>query len=197
MDSHDSSSHHGSHHDQGAADKRFRGDADRLRRQDRIELMELPRVVALTLDGLAAESLLDVGTGTGLLAEAFAPHVEDLCGVDVNPDYLAIARRHLPSARFVEGKAESIPCPDLAFDVSILGHVLHEVDDPLTALKEAGRVTRLRVAILEWPLVEGPHGPPMHHRMKPELVEDLARKSGFSRIDTFPLTHMVLYRLEK
>ena len=33
----------------------------------------------------------------------------------------------------------------------MLGHVLHETDDPVAALVEARRAARLRVVVLEWP----------------------------------------------
>lgn len=42
--------------------------------------------------------------------------------------------------------SEQISFPDCSFDLVFLGHVLHEADDPLTALQEARRVTRQRVA---------------------------------------------------
>lgn len=197
MDSHDSSSHNDPSHAHPSNERRFHGGAERLRRPERLALMELPQVVALSLDGLSAASMLDVGTGTGVLAEAFAPHIFEISGMDINPEFLLIARQHVPGGRFVEGRAEAIPFPEQSFDVTVLGHVLHETDDALVALQEAHRVTRLRVVVLEWPYAEGPHGPPLNHRLPAEVIEDLARGAGFSRIDTFPLTHMVLYRLEK
>ncbi len=53
-------------------DRRFQGQADRLRTPDRLVRMEVPRVAALSIDGITVESVLDIGTGTGAFAEAFA-----------------------------------------------------------------------------------------------------------------------------
>ena len=49
-------------------ERRFNGAADRLRAADRVARLEVPRVVALSLAGLTATSVLDVGTGTGIFA---------------------------------------------------------------------------------------------------------------------------------
>ncbi|HTZ51502.1 MAG TPA: hypothetical protein VMF68_07580, partial [Spirochaetia bacterium] len=51
---------------------RFHGGVERLRAPERLALMEVPRVVALSLDGGGFASVLDVGTGAGVFAEAFA-----------------------------------------------------------------------------------------------------------------------------
>jgi 2-polyprenyl-3-methyl-5-hydroxy-6-metoxy-1,4-benzoquinol methylase len=53
-------------------ERTYHGGTDRLRQKERTELMEIDRVVLLSLAGISARSVLDVGTGTGLFAEAFA-----------------------------------------------------------------------------------------------------------------------------
>ncbi len=53
-------------------DRRFQGQADRLRSLDRPTRMEVPRIAALSIGGITVESVLDIGTGTGVFAEAFA-----------------------------------------------------------------------------------------------------------------------------
>jgi ubiquinone/menaquinone biosynthesis C-methylase UbiE len=189
---------HAGQHDaaHGAAhERRFHGQADRLRSPERIALLEVPRVATLSIDGLTAESVLDVGTGTGIFAEAFAAAGLAVTGVDVSADLLAIAREYAPTAQFKEAPAERLPFPDRSFDLIFLGHVLHETDDALAALTEAHRVTRQRVAILEWPYRDEPSGPPLEHRLKPEVVVDLAQRAGFQTIETIDLEHMDFYRL--
>ncbi|MEI6876672.1 MAG: methyltransferase domain-containing protein [Spirochaetota bacterium] len=176
-------------------ERRFDGGPDRLRNPERIALMEVPRVISLSLEGPAARNVLDVGTGTGVFAEAFATAGLEVTGLDVNPELLAVARGLVPSARFQEGLAEHLGFPDRSFDLVFFGLVLHETDDALMALKEAHRVTSGRVAILEWAHRAEPKGPPLEHRMKPEAIEDLAAKAGFSKVETIELGRLVLYRL--
>ena len=176
-------------------ERRFHGGADRLRSAERLALMEVDRVVELSCEGLTAKAMLDVGTGTGVFAEAFAKRGIAVTGIDVNAQLLDVARELVPAARFVEASAENLPFSDLSFDLVFLGLVLHETDDALAALKEARRVTRDRVSILEWPYREGPNGPPLEHRLKEETVAALAGEAGFRRVETIHLLHMVLYRL--
>jgi ubiquinone/menaquinone biosynthesis C-methylase UbiE len=176
-------------------ERRFSGAADRLRAADRIARLEVPRVLALSQDGLTATNVLDVGTGTGIFAEALAAAGLAVTGIDTNAELLAIARGFAPAAQFREAAAEEIPFPDGSFDLVFLGHVLHETDAPLAALCEARRVARLRVAVLEWPYREEPHGPPLVHRISPATVADLAARAGFSQVETVHLEHMDFYRL--
>ena len=74
---------------------------------------------------------------------------------------------------------------------------MHEADDTVKALREARRVALERVVVLEWPYYDEEKGPPLAHRLMPEQVIALAQKAGFDKIETTPLTHMVLFRLSR
>ena len=176
-------------------DKRFEGEIGRLRSAERVARLEVERVVDICLKPDKVDRLLDVGTGTGVFAEAFARRGVQVSGIDVNPAMLPVARGFVPSGDFQEAPAESLPFPDNSFDLVFLGVVLHEADDVETALNEAVRVTRQRVGILEWPYQEQSFGPPLEHRLDPEHLEQLFDSiQGWSKID---LTNTVLYLLEK
>jgi ubiquinone/menaquinone biosynthesis C-methylase UbiE len=177
-------------------ERRYSGDPKRLRSAERIARLEVERVVRESLDGLSARTVLDVGTGTGVFAEAFAKSGLAVTGVDTNGDYLEIARRHVPEAEFRQGTAEQIPFADEMFDLVFLGHVLHEADDKIKALSEARRVGLQRVMILEWPYRTDGHGPPLEHRLRPGELEGLARRAGYTNVDLIELANMWLYRLD-
>jgi ubiquinone/menaquinone biosynthesis C-methylase UbiE len=174
-------------------ERRFHGNIERLRSPERLERLEVDRVVELCLGIFPARSMLDVGAGTGIFAEAFAKLGLKVSGIDANPEMLESARVFVPEGRFQTAPAEAIPFRDASFDLVFLGHVLHEADDPLAALREARRVARQGVAVLEWPYIEEAHGPQLAHRLKPETVHALAEQSGFEHIDLHILTHMSLY----
>ena len=176
-------------------ERRFHADRGLLRSPIRIELLEVERVVELCLEAFAAKSVLDVGTGTGLFAEAFASRGLEVAGIDASREMIASAQRYVPQGHFRQAPAEAIPYSDDAFDLVFLGHVLHEADDPLKALREARRVARIGATVLEWPYQAEEHGPPLVHRLKPEEVATLAQMAGFQKVETLPLAHMVLYRL--
>jgi ubiquinone/menaquinone biosynthesis C-methylase UbiE len=179
----------------GAHEKRFHGNPGRLSEPDRIALLEVGRVVDLSVEGVTAESLLDVGVGTGVFAEAFSGLGLKVTGLDANAAMLEVARTLVPSARFAEGLAEELPLDDRSFDLVFLGHVLHETDDPLKALVEAKRVARKRVLVLEWPYREEEQGPPLSHRLRSEAILALADAAGFHGGGKIVLRHMDFYRL--
>jgi ubiquinone/menaquinone biosynthesis C-methylase UbiE len=173
----------------------FHDEVGKLRGQQRIERSEIERVMELCLEGIEGESVLDVGTGTALFAEHFIKKGCRVCGIDINPKMIENARRYVPQAEFKIARAETTGYPDKSFDLVFFGYVLHEVDDYLKALKEAWRVCRKRVSILEWRYEQQEFGPPIEHRLKPEQVISWAKEAGFSSIETTQLAYLVLYRL--
>jgi ubiquinone/menaquinone biosynthesis C-methylase UbiE len=145
---------------------------------------------------LTVKTVLDVGTGTGLFAEAFAKQGIRVNGIDPNLAIIQAARNSVPQGWFQQASAEELPFRAGAFDLVFFGHVLHETDDSLQALKEARRVTRQRTAILEWPYQVDEEGPPLKERLKPETVQALAQAAGFRVFDRTTLKHMEFYRLD-
>ncbi|MCU0612885.1 MAG: methyltransferase domain-containing protein [Candidatus Eisenbacteria bacterium] len=174
-------------------ERRFKGRPDRLRSEERLARLEVERVVDRCLEGTGIRRVLDIGTGTGVFAEAFSGRGCEVAGVDPNPDLLAEARRHVPEAEFSEATAEALPFPDKQFDLAFIGAVLHETDDAVAALREARRVTVHMVVVLEFPFVEEDEGPPLHHRLPPEAIEDLARQAGYALVQRLALPCMDLY----
>lgn len=90
------------------------------------------RSVAQKLGLSKQGSLIDLGTGPGLLALGFAPYVGRIVGVDPEPAMLDAARRAAASAghtfTLIEGKAETLS-PDMGgFDVVTIGRALHWMD---------------------------------------------------------------------
>jgi ubiquinone/menaquinone biosynthesis C-methylase UbiE len=175
-------------------ERRYGASAERLRDPARLALLEIPRVLDLCLEGIAAVRMLDVGTGTGIFAEAFGGRGLKVTGIDPNPELLAVARRHAAGV-FLQGTAEKLPFEDRSFDIVMMGLVLHETDDRAGSLSQARRVSRERVAILEWPYLEEDQGPPLAHRLQESEILSLARVAGFSLIEKTVLTHMHLYRM--
>ncbi|ADI13933.1 class I SAM-dependent methyltransferase [Truepera radiovictrix] len=180
------------------SEKRFRGAADRLRRPERLALLEPARVCAHLLGSLrapsGAPSVLDIGTGTGVFAEAFAAAGASVTGVDLNPDFLALAAAHVPAATFVRAAGEALPFGAARFDLAFLGHVLHESDAPEAMLAEAARVAR-EVAVLEWPYRDEAQGPPLAHRLSEAALEAASARAALAVVERLELQHMRLYRL--
>jgi ubiquinone/menaquinone biosynthesis C-methylase UbiE len=176
-------------------EKLYNGGIDRLRAPERVARLDVERVVTLCLEAAELKSVLDVGVGSGLFAEAFVQHGLEVAGVDVSPEMIVAAKQFVPKGDFREATAETLPYPNASFDLVFFGLVLHESDEQLKVLQEARRVSRQRICILEWPYQEGEFGPPLAHRLNPTEIADLARQTGLAHLESIPLTHLVLYRL--
>jgi SAM-dependent methyltransferase len=92
-------------------------------------------------------ALLDVGTGTGRMAELFAPRARQVTALDMSPEMLRIARtrlQHLPAEQtsLVQGDFSALPFAEASFDTVLFHQVLHYAQDPGAVLGEAARVTR-------------------------------------------------------
>lgn len=176
---------------------RFHGDIARLRSPERLAWLEVDRVMELSLQDGDFHRVLDVGTGSGIFAEAFSKAGLDVEGLDANPEMLEAARSLVPGVRFEEGTAESLPFPDASFELVFMGLLLHETDDRLQAMREAARVTRRRVAALEWPYKEQEIGPGLDERLTEKQIQDVAVQARLKVKHAFPLQSLVLYLLEK
>ncbi len=135
---------------------RHAGEWDELRALHSADA-EVERRLAEALADAPLGHLLDIGTGTGRMAEFFADRAERIVALDKNLEMLRVARaklQHLPAAQIelVQGDFAELPFADASFDTVILHQVLHFAPDPAPALAEAARVLRGggRIAIVDF-----------------------------------------------
>lgn len=176
-------------------DRVYANNVEKLRSAERLERLEVKRVVDLCLETPGIKSALDVGTGSGLFAEEFYSRHITVAGVDINPEMIKTAKEYLPECEFKLSAAEAIPYKDKSFDLVFMGLVFHEVDDYYKALSEAKRIARVSAAILEWPYIKEERGPALEIRLKEEFIKELSEKAGYSKVEIFPLNQLVLYKL--
>ena len=177
-------------------ERRFSAEIERLRSPERLERLELNRVLDLCLEGKRVSSVLDIGTGSGVFAEGFVNRGLAVTGIDPNPEMLVVSKKHVPGAEFHQATAESMPFDDKSFDLVFMGLVLHETDDLEKALSECKRCARESVVALEWPYKQEESGPPLEHRLKSEDVESIAKKAGFESVSVIALKQLLLYRFQ-
>ncbi|MGB8817051.1 MAG: metalloregulator ArsR/SmtB family transcription factor [Rhizobiaceae bacterium] len=89
-------------------------------------------------------AMLDLGTGTGRLLELFAPLYRRAVGIDMSRDMLAVARANLEKAGIAhaqvrQGDILNPPVERDHFDLVTVHQVLHFLDEPLAAIREASR----------------------------------------------------------
>src|SRR2546422_360843 len=91
------------------------------------------------------EHALDVGTGTGLVANEVAAKVKPgtVIGIDLSDRMLSIARsRKSTNTQFLGMAAEHLVFKPATFHLVTMGEALAYLADPFTALDEANRVLR-------------------------------------------------------
>ena len=91
--------------------------------------------------------MLDVATGGGHCAFAFAPLVNHIIATDVTPQMLTAAsavaqERGLSNITFEPADAESLPFPDADFDLVMCRIAAHHFSDPGQAMREMARVCK-------------------------------------------------------
>jgi demethylmenaquinone methyltransferase/2-methoxy-6-polyprenyl-1,4-benzoquinol methylase len=108
------------------------------------------QAMVAAIDAGPQERVLDVATGTGLVArELVRRYGCSVVGLDQSPEMLAAARRRLERdgtlarrVTLVEGEAERLPFGDREFDHLTFTYLLRYVDDVAATLAELARVVR-------------------------------------------------------
>lgn len=132
----------------------------------------------------SGERVLDVGTGTGIVARRVAPHVLPagmVVALDVSPAMLAVAQdageREGVAVDWREGQAEALPLPDGNFDLVLSQFALMFFVDRAAALREMRRVLTAdgRLALSVFQGIE-------RHPFYVALDEAIARHLGTSAV---------------
>jgi SAM-dependent methyltransferase len=96
---------------------------------------------------------LDVGCGTGALAERLAGCGYEMTGIDPSDGMLQILRRRCPAVRAIKASGTSLPFEDDSFDLVLTVATLHHIADPEPVgqtLAEMVRVLRPAGRIVVW-----------------------------------------------
>jgi demethylmenaquinone methyltransferase / 2-methoxy-6-polyprenyl-1,4-benzoquinol methylase len=118
------------------------------------------RAMVAAVDAGAGDRVLDVATGTGMVAEALVRRYGcSVVGLDQSEAMLGAARARLvrdpalgERISLVTGQAERLPFADGEFDHLTFTYLLRYVDDPAATMRELARVVRPggRIASLEF-----------------------------------------------
>ena len=105
--------------------------------------------------------LVDLGTGTGRVLEVFAARIRHGVGIDESHEMLNVARakldvRGITNCQVRRGNVYDVPLSSACADLVTVHQVLHFLDDPAAALKEAARLLRPdgRLLVVDF----APHG---------------------------------------
>ena len=118
------------------------------------------RALVRAIDPQPGERVLDVATGTGMVAAALARHSAcEVVGLDQSEAMLSEARARVGrdpelAARvsLVRGEAERLPFTDAEFDALTFTYLLRYVDDRAATMRELARVVKPggRIGMIEF-----------------------------------------------
>jgi len=108
----------------------------------------IERICAALVGVNVGERLLDIGCGSGNHLLLFNRMGFDVSGIDASEYMIKKAKDRFGNSYILERAfAEDLPFDDNEFDITILINTLEFLDNPLAALREAGRVSRRLVFI--------------------------------------------------
>jgi demethylmenaquinone methyltransferase/2-methoxy-6-polyprenyl-1,4-benzoquinol methylase/ArsR family transcriptional regulator len=174
--------------------------AEKAAEWDRIRAMHAPdaQVEAAVLEMLGdapVQALLDLGAGTGRMLELLAPLAVRAVGVDLSPDMLNLARarideRALRNVQLRQGDVYAPPVERGGYDLVVVHQVLHFLDDPGRALREAAGLMRPggRLVVVDFAAHEEEHLREhfAHRRLgfSGEEIAQLMKEAGLEMIET-------------
>jgi demethylmenaquinone methyltransferase / 2-methoxy-6-polyprenyl-1,4-benzoquinol methylase len=106
------------------------------------------RFLVSRVNAIPGSWVLDVASGTGLVARELARKNVRVVGLDQSPSMIrrgvvAVHEAGLEDrVRFALGQAQALPFPDETFDAVTFTYLLRYVDDPAATLRELARVLR-------------------------------------------------------
>ena len=114
---------------------------DRFMRKDTAAYEQM---YALIRPVVRHKTVLELATGTGLIARHIVSEAEHIEATDASPEMIAQARRDGASTKlhFSVQDMFRLPYADASFDVAIVANALHIVPTPELALREIARVLK-------------------------------------------------------
>jgi len=137
--------------------------------------------------------VLDLGTGTGVVAVALAeryPEAE-VVGVDLSPGMIEEARRKVSTelegrVRFEVGDASALDCPDGAFDLVVLSNMIPFADELARVVRPGG------VLVLSF---SRGAGTPIY--VAPEVLRRELGSRGFAEFAEFSVEPATAFRAQR
>jgi demethylmenaquinone methyltransferase / 2-methoxy-6-polyprenyl-1,4-benzoquinol methylase len=112
------------------------------------------RALIEAIDPRPGQRILDVATGTGMVASGLARRGAEVTGLDQSEHMLSAARQRLAEhadlagkITLVQGEAEHLPFADGEFDALTFTYLLRYVDDRAATMRELARVVKPRARI--------------------------------------------------
>ena len=140
------------------------------------------------------ECVLDIATGPGYIAEAFARAAREAIGVDLTAAMLAIGeertkQRGISNVSFRIADVQKLPFESEQFDIVVCRLALHHMQNPAQVVREMTRVCRLGSTVLVEDIFSSEHPERAEYQDRWEKLRDP------SHVRALPISeHLRLFR---
>ncbi len=133
--------------------------------------------------------LLEVATGPGHVALAFAAVCREVVGIDLTEAPLKIAERNkaeraITNARFQLADADRLPFEDGEFDIVVCRFAVHHFDNPTGVIREMARVCRVGGTVAIEDMISS------EDRARADYYNEFERLRDSSHTKALPLSEM-------
>ena len=130
---------------------------------------------------------MDVGAGTGVLANEIANISDDVFALEPNGDRVEYIKKKFPQVKAFDGSAESISFPEAYFTKVYILSALHHFSDQDGALYEINRVLKTKGVLVIFDLPPGKSTVerrlPTIKFLAPEELEGKLDLAGFTDVE--------------
>lgn len=138
------------------------------------------------------ERVLDIATGPGLIAEAFAKQAREVVGVDLTDAMLTIAderrkERKVENLSFRSGDVQKLPFNSGDFDVVVCRFAFHHFEKPGRVLLEMARVCRKNGMVVVEDIIGSEHPERRAYQDRFEKLRDTSHTHTLSLSELFQL----------
>ncbi len=186
---------------------------DLIIKKDEVAYKEIIEQMALFLK--PEERVLEIATGTGIIAIALCDHIQNIEAADFSPDMIAAAQKKasqikVSNVRFSVQDACNLKYASNSFDAVIISNALHIMPEPEKALVEIKRVLKAEGRLIAPTFVHAGSiktamlsrimsltGFRAYHKWTQQSYHDFLEQNGFELVvsklikASFPLAYVV------
>lgn len=162
----------------------------KLNNPERLEMIN-PDLIWQTLALKTADTLIDIGAGTGLFAKEFAKYAGKIYACDSSEIMIEWMKENLSENNILPLKSveAAIPLEAEIADLVYMINVHHELTEPERLLKEAFRLLKSngKIAIIDWKAQELTQGPSLAIKVPEKIIISQLEQAGFKNMMSHPV----------
>ena len=161
-----------------------------------------PHEAVMALDLKPAETIADIGAGTGYFAQRFAHHAAKVYAVDIDQKLLEMAKEGAPpNLETIVAAADDPKLPGNSVDTIFFCDVLHHIENRPAYYEKLSKALKPggRIVMIDFYKKELPVGPPVSMKLSEQEVIAELKAAGYRLEKTFdflPYQYFLVFRRE-